>query len=155
MNQGTEFGADIQHLCQYREILPVVTDPETLWPNSAAEEHGAWFKKAEVELIDFTFAELNRLVERAGIPISQRASERQFRLPSILLESDAIDPFTIVQDGNLERRRSEVVLMAATQGCAVAADSKVATAGDWRNSFQTQTEERRPRMAWIWCMRIE
>ena len=73
MDQGTEFGVDFQHLCQYRDFLPVVTDPETPWPNSVVERHGTLFKmaferacsleapttEAEVdELIDFTFAEL-------------------------------------------------------------------------------------------------
>ena len=33
MDQGTEFGADFQHLCQSTGILPVVTDLDTvtLW----------------------------------------------------------------------------------------------------------------------------
>ena len=69
MDQGTEFGADFQHLCQSRCILPVVTDLETPWQNSVVERHGfekacsleAPTTEAEVnELIDFTFAELNR-----------------------------------------------------------------------------------------------
>ena len=70
MDQGTEFGADFQHLCQSRGILPVVTDLETPWQNSVVERHGALFKmafekacslealttEAEVnEFIDFTF----------------------------------------------------------------------------------------------------
>ena len=73
MDQGTEFGADFQHLCQSRGILPVVTDLETTWQNSVVERHGALFimafekacsleaptTEAEVnELIDFTFAKL-------------------------------------------------------------------------------------------------
>ena len=29
MDQGTEFGVDLQHLCQSKGILPVVTDSET------------------------------------------------------------------------------------------------------------------------------
>ena len=80
-DQVTEFGADCQHLCQSRGILPLVTDLETPWPNSVVERHGALFKmafekacnleapttEAEVnQLIDFTFAELNRRVGRAG-----------------------------------------------------------------------------------------
>ena len=44
MDQGTEFGADFQHLCQSRGILPVVTDLETPWQNSVVERHGALFK---------------------------------------------------------------------------------------------------------------
>ena len=87
MDQGTEFGADFQHLCQSRGILPVVTDLETPWQYSVVERHGALFKMAfekacsleapttEVEineLIDFTFAELNRRVGRAGFSPGQR-----------------------------------------------------------------------------------
>ena len=37
MDQGTEFGADFQHLCQSRGILPEVTDLETPWQNSVVE----------------------------------------------------------------------------------------------------------------------
>ena len=44
MDQGTEFGADFQHLCQSRDILPVVTDLGTPWQNSVVERHGALFK---------------------------------------------------------------------------------------------------------------
>ena len=43
MDQGTEFGADFQQLCQSRSILPVVTDLETPWQNSVVERHGALF----------------------------------------------------------------------------------------------------------------
>ena len=97
MVQGTEFGADFQHLCQSRSILPVVTDLETPWQNSVVERHGAFFKMAfekvcsleapttEVEvneLIDITFAEPNRRVGRAGFSPSQRVFGRQLRLPS-------------------------------------------------------------------------
>ena len=46
MDQGTEFGADFQHLCQPREIPPVVTDLEMPWQNSVVERHGALFKMA-------------------------------------------------------------------------------------------------------------
>ena len=77
MDQGTEFGADFQHLCQSRRILLMVTDLETPWQDSVVERHGALFKKGirkcsleapttEVEvneLIDFTFAELDRRVD--------------------------------------------------------------------------------------------
>ena len=87
MDLGTEFDADFQHLCQSRGILPVVTDLETPWQNSVVERHGEFFKmalekacsleapttEARVnELIDFTFAELNRRVGRAGFSPSQR-----------------------------------------------------------------------------------
>ena len=44
------------------------------------------------ELIDFTFAELNRRVERAGFSPGQRVFGRQLPLPSSLLEDDFIDP---------------------------------------------------------------
>ena len=95
MDQGTEFGADIQHLSQSRGILPVVTDLETPWQNSVVERHGALFKmefekacsldapttEAEVnELIDFTFVELNRRAGRAGFSPCQRVFGRQLRL---------------------------------------------------------------------------
>ena len=81
MDQGTEFVPDFQHLCQSKGILPVVTDLETPWQNSVVERRGAMFKmgfekacslkapttEAEVnELIDFTFAELNRWVGLAA-----------------------------------------------------------------------------------------
>ena len=49
--------------------------------------------EAEVnELIDFTFAELNRRVGRAGYSPGQPVFGRQLRLPSSLLEDDFIDP---------------------------------------------------------------
>ena len=100
MDQGTEFGADFQHLSQSRRILPVVNDLETPGQNSVIERHGALFKmafekacsleapttEAEVnELIDFEFAELNRRVGRAGLSRGQRVFGRQLRLPSSLL----------------------------------------------------------------------
>ena len=89
MDQGTEFGADFQHLCQSRCILPVVTDLETPWQNSIVERRGVLFKMAfqkacslEVptmeakvnELIDFTFAELDRRVGRAGFSPGNESS---------------------------------------------------------------------------------
>ena len=122
MDQGTEFGADFQHLCQSRCILPVLTDLETLWQISVVETHGALFKmafekacsleaprtEAEVnELIDFTFAELNRRVGRAGFSPRQRVFGRELRLLSSLLEDDFIDSYTIAQDATHEMRRSE------------------------------------------------
>ena len=128
MDQGTEFGADFQHLCQSWGILPVVTDLETPWQNSVVDRHGALFKmafekacsleapttEAEVnELIDFTFAELNRRVGRAGFSPVQRVFGRQLRLPSSLLEDDFIDFYMIAQDANHEMRRSEAMRMAA------------------------------------------
>ena len=69
---------------------------ETPRQNSVVERHGALFKMAfekacsleapttvaEVnELIDFTFAELNRRVGRAGFSPGQRVFGRQLRLP--------------------------------------------------------------------------
>ena len=51
MDQGTEFGADFQHLCQTREILPVVTDLEKPWRNSVVERHGALFKMARLRRV--------------------------------------------------------------------------------------------------------
>ena len=91
MNRSTEFAADCQQLCQSRGILPVVTDLETPWQNAVVERHGALFKMAfekacspkapttvaeTDELIDFTFAELNRLVGRAGFSRGQRVFAR-------------------------------------------------------------------------------
>ena len=79
-------------LCQHRGILPLVCDLETPWHDAAIERHGALFKMAfekacccetpttEAELddfIDFTFAELNRRVGRAGFaptPLAVRRS---------------------------------------------------------------------------------
>ena len=46
MDQGTEFGADFQHLCQSRGTLSVVTDLETPWQISVIGRHGALFKMA-------------------------------------------------------------------------------------------------------------
>ena len=46
MDQGTEFGADFQHLCQSRGILLVVTDLETPWQNSVIKRHGVLFNMA-------------------------------------------------------------------------------------------------------------
>ena len=95
MDQGIEFGADFQQQCQSRGILPVVTDLETLWHNSVVERHGALFNmafekacsleapitEAEIEeLIEFTFAELNRRVGCAGFSPGQRVFGRQLRL---------------------------------------------------------------------------
>ena len=45
MDQGTEFGADFQHLCRSRGIIPAVTGLETLWQNSVVERHGILFKR--------------------------------------------------------------------------------------------------------------
>ena len=79
MDQGAEFGADFQQMCQLTGFLPVVTDLEEPWQNAVVERHGALFKmafekacsleapttEAEVdEMIDFEFAELNRRVGR-------------------------------------------------------------------------------------------
>ena len=76
------------------------------------------------ELIDFTFAELNRRVGRAGFSPGQRVFGRQLRLPSSLLEDDFIDPYMIAQDATHEMRRSEAMRMAAAHGCVVAADHR-------------------------------
>ena len=42
------------------------------------------------KLIDFTFAELNRRLRRAGFSLGQRVFGRQLRLPSSLLEDDLL-----------------------------------------------------------------
>ena len=116
-----------------------MTDLETPWQNAVVECHGTLFKmafekacnleapttEAEVdELIDFTFAELNRRVGRSGFSPGQRIFGRQLRLHSSLLEDDFIDPYTIVQDASREMRRSEAMRMAAAHGCVVAADRR-------------------------------
>ena len=178
MDKGTEFGADFQHLCQSRGILPVVTDLETPWQNSVVERHGAMFKmafekacsleapttEAEVnELIDFTFAKLNRRVRRAGFSPSQRVFGRQLRLPSSLLEDDFIDPYT-----THEMRRSEAMRMAAAHGCVVAADRRAMSTASHsrqrkpqrvlcgrRTRLRTHTEGWSPRMVWTWRVRPE
>ena len=92
--------------------MPVVTDLETPQQHSVFERHGALFNmafenacsleapttEAEVnELIDFSFAELNRRVGRFGFSPGQRVFGRQLRLPSSLLEDDFIDPYIIAQ----------------------------------------------------------
>ena len=102
----------------------MVTDLGTPWQDSVVERYGALFKmafdkacsleapttEAEVnELIDFTFAELNRRVGRAGFSPGQRVFGRQLRLRSSLLEDDFVDPYTIVQDAKHEMRRSEAI----------------------------------------------
>ena len=152
LDQGTEFGADFQQMSQSREILPVVTDLETPWQNSVVERHGALFKmafekacslevpttEAEVnELIDFTFAELNRRVGRAGFSPGQRVFGRQLRLPSSLLEDDFINPFMIAQDATHEMPRSEAMLTAAAHGYVVAADRRAM-------STASQSRQRKP-----------
>ena len=53
------------------------------------------------ELIDFTFAEFNQRVGRAGFSLGQRVFGK-LRLSSNLLEDDFIDPYTIVEDANHE-----------------------------------------------------
>ena len=158
MDQGTEFGAEFQHLCQSRGVfLLVVTDLETPWQNSVVERHGAMFTKAfekacsleapateaEVdELIHFTFAELNRRVGRAGFSPGQRVFGRQLRLPSSLLEDDFLDPYMIAQDATHEMRRSEAMRMAAAHGCVVAADRRAM-------STASHSRQRKPQRALV------
>ena len=99
--------ADFQHLCQSRCILPVVTDLETPWQNSVVDRHGALFKmafekacsleaqttKAEVnELIDFTFAELNRRVGRAGFLPGQRVLGDNFDSREVCSKTTSLIP---------------------------------------------------------------
>ena len=80
---------------------------------------------AEVnELIDFTFAELNRRVRRAGFSSCQRVFGRHLRFPSSLLKDDFIDPYMISQDAAHEMRRSVAVRMAAAHGCVVPSDRR-------------------------------
>ena len=123
MDQGTEFGADFQHLCQSRGNLSSRDmEPCSRWHS---RKRSLPTTEAEVnELIDFTFAELNRRVGRAGFSPGQRVFGRQLRLPSSSLEDDFIDPYTIVQDATHEMRRSEALRMAAAHVCVVAADRR-------------------------------
>ena len=113
------------------------------------------------ELIDFTFAELNKHVGRAGFSPGQGVFERQLRLPSSLLEEDFIDPYMIAQDATHEMRRSGAMRLAAAHGCVLAADRRAmstashsrqrkATAGTggWRTRLHTQTEGWSPGMVW-------
>ena len=98
--------------------------------------------EAEVnELIDFTFAELNRRVGRAGFSPGQRVFGRQLRLPSSLLEDDFIDPYMIAQDATHEMRRREAMRMAAAHGCVVANNGKPQRVlCGWRTGLHTQTQ---------------
>ena len=127
LGQGTEFGADFQHLCQSRGILQ----------NSVVERHVALFKmafecsleapttEAEVnELIDFTFAELNRRARRVGFSPRYRVFGRQLRLLPSLLEDDFTDLDMIAQDATHEMRRSEAMRMAAAHRRVVDADHR-------------------------------
>ena len=92
------------------------------------------------ELIDFTFAELNRRVGRAGFSPSQRVFGRQLRLPSSLLEDDVIDPYMIAQDATHEMRRSEAMRMAAAHRYVVAAD---------RRAVSTASHSRQRKPQWV------
>ena len=153
MDKGTEFGADFQHLCQSRSFLVVVTYLETPWQNFVIKRYGALFSmafekacsleapttEAEVnELIDFTFAELNRRVGRAGFSPGQRVFGRQLRLPSSLLEDDFIDPYMIAQDATHEMRRSEAMRMAPAHGCVVAADRRAMSTASHSRQWKPQ-----------------
>ena len=107
--------------------------------------------EAEVnELIDFTFAGLNRRVGRAEFSPGQRVFGRQLGFPSSLLEDDFIDPYIIAKHATHEMPRSEAMRMAAAHECVVAADHRAsvdsipqptteATAGTggWRTGFHT------------------
>ena len=100
-------------------------EPCSKWHSRKACSLEAPTTEAEVnELIDFTFAELNRRVGRAGFSPGQRVFGQQLRLPSSLLEDDFIDPYMIAQDATDEMRRSEAMRMAAAHGCVVAADRR-------------------------------
>ena len=94
------------------------------------------------ELINFTFAELNRRVERAGFSPDQRVFGRQLRLPSSLHEDDFIDPYMIAQDATHEMRRSEAMRMAAANGCVVAADLRAISAA-------SHSRQRKPQRALV------
>ena len=159
----------------------MVTDLETPWQNSVVERHGALFKmafekacsleapttEAEVnDLIDFTFAELNRRVGRAGFSPSQRVFGRQLRLPSSLLKDDFIDPYLIAQDATHEMRRSDANgsrpwvrsrRRPQSDVDSIPQPTKEATGGTggWRTRLHTQTEGWSPRVVWSWRARLE
>ena len=113
------------------------------WPSRKACSLEAPTTEAEVnELIDFTFAELNRRVGRAGFSPGQEVFGRQLRLPSSLLEDDFIDPYLIAQDATHEMRRSEAMRMAAAHGCVVAADRRAM-------STASHSRQRKPQRALV------
>ena len=88
MDQGTEFGADFQHLCHSRGIGALF---KMAFEKACSLE--APTTEVEVnELIDFTFAELNRRVGRAGFSPGQRVFGRQLRLPSVCSKTISLTP---------------------------------------------------------------
>ena len=107
MDQGTEIGADFQHLCQSRGILLVVTDMETPWQNFVVERHGALFKMAfekacsleapttEAEVDEVLTLRLQNSIDAWDVQDFRPVNEffgRQLQLPSSLLEDDFLDP---------------------------------------------------------------
>ena len=104
--------------------------------------------EAEVnELIDFTFAELNRRVGRAGFSLDQRVFGR---LPSILLEGDFIDPYMIAQDSRDAAKRGYA------NGSRPWVRSRRRPTSDVDSISQclrTLTEGWSPRMVWTWRVR--
>ena len=120
--------------------------------------------EAEVnELIDFTLAELNRRVGRAGFSPGQRVFGRQLRLLSNLLEDAFIDPNTIALDATHEMRRSEAMRMAAARShrrptsdvdsIPQSTTEGPAGTGGWRTRLHTQTDGWSARMVWTWRVR--
>ena len=120
------------------------------------------------ELINFTFAGLNRRVGRAGFSPGQRVFGRQIRLPSSSLEDDFIDPHTksarrqsrdAVERDNADGSCPRVRRRRLSPNDVTAAHPRrrkpqpVLVAGD--PVFVPQTEGWSPRMVWTWRMRVE
>ena len=141
MDQGTEFGADLQQLCQSRGISPVVTDLETPWQNSVVERHGSLYKMAPEKARSLEPPATEAEIDEHSIDVwdaldLRPANEffgRQLRLPSSLLEDDFIDPNMIAQNANHEMRRSEAMRMAAAHECVVARAMTTAAIVDVEN----------------------
>ena len=111
------------------------------------------------EQIDFTFAELNRRVGRAGFSPGQRVFGRQLRLPSSLLEDDFLDP-TRDRSGRHSRdaakrgyangshpwMRSRRRPPSNVDSIPQSTTEATAGTGGWRTRLHTQTEGWSPRM---------
>ena len=76
------------------------------------------------ELTDFTSAELNRRVGRAGLVLRQRVSCRHVRLPHSLLGDDYLDPHLGARDSTYDMRQSEAMRLVAARGCTESADRR-------------------------------
>ena len=167
MDQGTEFGADFQHLlCQgsrgiwhpvvtdletpKEEILSVETDTEQLFKMAIRESVQHWKpqrRRPKVnELIDFTFARAPDATDEWDVLDYVARSMtmsfgRQLRLPSSLLEDDFIDPYLIAQDADTRNATKRGYANGSLpMGARVAADRRaMLTASHSRQRYR------------IWC----